>query len=171
MLIDCGDFRIRSYHPADGVDLVRYANNPNVAANLRERFPHPYTHEAAGEWLDVALHQDPESNFVIATEDELIGTIGLRLGEDVYRHSAEIGYWLGEPFWGRGIASRAVAAMVDWGFENFNLLRIHACVFSENPASMRVLEKAGFEREATMRRAVVKNGRVMDQVLFARLSP
>ena len=171
MLIDCGDFRIRSYHPEDGVDLVRYANNPNVAANLRERFPHPYTHEAAGEWLDAALHQDPETNFVIATAEELIGTIGLRLGDDVYRHSAEIGYWLGEPFWGRGIASRAVSTLVDWGFDNFSLLRIFAHVFGENPGSMRVLEKAGFECEAVMRRAIVKNGRVMDQKLYARLSP
>jgi RimJ/RimL family protein N-acetyltransferase len=171
MEINCGDFRIRSYHPADGVDLVRYANNPRVASNLRERFPHPYAHEDAAEWLDVALRQDPETNFAIATDEELIGTIGLRLGEDVYRHSAEIGYWLGEPFWGRGIASRAVAALTDWGFEQFSLLRVFAYVFSENPASMRVLEKAGFELEATMRQAVVKNGQVMDQRLYARLIP
>ena len=150
---------------------MRYANNPNVAANLRERFPHPYTHEDAGEWLDAALRQDPETNFVIATAEELIGTIGLRLGDDVYRHSAEIGYWLGEPFWGRGIASRAVSTLVDWGFDNFSLLRVFAYVFGENPASMRVLEKAGFEREAVMRRAIVKGGRVMDQMLYARLSP
>ena len=171
MEIDRGDFRIRSYHPADGVDLVRYADNPRIAEHLRERFPHPYTHEAAAEWLDLALRQDPETNFVIATDEELIGTIGLRLGEDVYRHSAEIGYWLGEPFWGRGIASRSVDALSEWGFEHFSLLRIFAYVFSANPASMRVLEKAGFKREATMRQAIVKNGKVMDQMLYARLIP
>lgn len=171
MLIDCGDFCIRSYEPEDGLDLVRFADNPRIAEHLRERFPHPYTHEDAGEWLDAALHQDPETHFALATEEELFGTIGLRLGEDVYRHSAEIGYWLGEPYWGRGIATRAVQRLVEWGFENFGLLRVHAYVFSENPGSMRVLEKAGFEREARMRRAVVKNGRVMDQMLYARLAP
>jgi ribosomal-protein-alanine N-acetyltransferase len=171
MEIDCGDFRIRSYHPMDGVDLVRHADNPRVAAHLRERFPHPYTHEDAAEWLDAALQQDPETNFAIASDEELMGTIGLRLGEDVYRHSAEVGYWLGEPILGRGIASRAVTTLADWGFENFGLLRIFAYVFSENGASMKVLEKAGFELEATMRRAVVKNGRVMDQMLYARLAP
>lgn len=170
MEIHCGSFCIRSYRLEDGVALVRYADNPRIAENLRERFPHPYTHEDAAEWVSLAVEQDPETNFAIALDDELIGTIGLRLGEDVYRHSAEVGYWVGEPFWGRGIATCAVDEITAWGFGTFGLLRVFAYVFSENAASMCVLENAGFDLEARMRQAVVKNGRVMDQMLYARLA-
>jgi len=169
--IDCDDVRIRSYRPDDLEALVRYANNPRVAANLRDRFPFPYTVEDGREWLAAADQQDPEANFVIATEAELIGTIGLILGDDVYRHSAEVGYWIAEPFWGRGIATRVLDAITEWGFAQFSLLRIFAQVFSDNIASVRVLEKAGYELEGTMRQAVIKNGRVMDQLIYARLSP
>lgn len=171
MRIDCGEVQVRSYRPDDLEALVRYANNPRVAANLRDRFPFPYTREDGEEWLAAAAQQDPEANFVIATARELIGTIGLSLGDDVYRHSAEVGYWIAEPFWGQGITTRVVRAFTEWGFAEFGLLRIYAHVFSENVASARVLEKAGYEREGTMRQAVVKNGRVMDQWIYARLSP
>lgn len=170
MQIDCGDIRIRSYRPDDLEALVRYANNPRVAANLRDRFPHPYTVEDGLEWLAAAAQQDPEANFVIATEAELIGTVGLSLGDDVYRRSAEVGYWVAEPFWGRGIATRVLRAITEWGLAHFDLLRIYAYVFADNVASARVLEKAGYELEGTMRRAVVKDGRVMDQMVYAKLS-
>jgi RimJ/RimL family protein N-acetyltransferase len=169
--IDCGEFCIRSYRADDLEALVRYADNPRVAANLRDRFPHPYTLDDGEEWLYAGLRQDPEVSFALATDEELIGTIGLKLGDDVYAHSAEVGYWLGEPYWGRGIATRALQEFSDWAFANFGLLRLHAYVFSDNPASMRVLEKAGFEREGHQRQAVVKSGRVMDQMLYGRLAP
>jgi len=169
--IDCGDVQIRTYRPDDLEALVRYADNARVAANLRDRFPHPYTREDGVEWLAAAEQQDPETNFVIANDRELIGTIGLSLGHDVYRHSAEVGYWLAEPFWGRGLATQALRAISEWGFASFGLLRIYAYVFVENVASKRVLEKAGYEFEGRMRSAVVKNGRVMDQLMYARLSP
>lgn len=171
MEIDCSGFEIRSFRADDVGALVRHADNPRVAEHLRDRFPHPYTKRDALEWLAVATRQDPETNFAIAVDDELVGTVGLQLGEDVYRHSAEIGYWLGEACWGRGIATEAVRVLTEWGFSRIGLLRIHALVFEANPASIRVLEKAGFELEGRMRNAVVKSGRVMDQLLFARLAP
>ena len=122
MKIDCGEVEIRSYRPDDLEALVRHANNARVAANLRDRFPFPYTVEDGREWLAAAAQQDPEANFVIATRVELIGTIGLNLGDDVYRHSAEVGYWIAEPFWGQGITTRVLRTFTDWGFAEFGLL-------------------------------------------------
>ncbi len=170
----CGSTAASSASGAIGPKTYRRSygtrTNPRVAVNLRDHFPHPYTLEDGEEWLRAALVQDPEVNFALATDRELIGSIGLKLGEDVYRHAAEVGYWLGEPFWSRGIATRAVRALSDWAFADFGLLRLHAYVFGDNTASMRVLEKAGFEREGVQRRAVVKSGRVLDQILYGRLA-
>lgn len=171
MRIDCDTFEIRSYRAADVTALARRANNPKIAENLRDRFPFPYTLQDSRDWLNVALTQDPETNFAIDIDGQLVGTIGLQLGEDVYRQSAEIGYWLAEEYWGRGVVSEAVRALSDWGFQTFGLLRIHAYVFENNAASVRVLEKAGFELEGRMRSAVLKNGRVMDQLLYGKLAP
>ncbi len=164
-------FEIRSYRHADLRSLIRHANNPRVAENLRDRFPHPYTERDGREWLAVAMQQEPETNFAIAVDGELVGTIGLHVGDDVYRQSAEIGYWLGEDYWGRGIATEAVSVLTDWAFANLGLLRIYALVFEANPASVKVLEKAGYSLEGRMRSAVVKRGRVMDQLLLAIVVP
>ena len=171
MRIDCGAFEIRSYRAEDTAALVEQANNSRVAETLRDRFPFPYTEQDAEKWLAIVLRQAPETNFAIAVDGHLVGTIGLRLGEDIYRQSAEIGYWLGEEYWSRGITTQAVRAVTEWGFRTFGLLRIQAFVFEVNRASARVLEKAGYRLEARMDRAVVKNGRVMDQLIFARLAP
>ena len=171
MQIDCPGFVIRSYRADDLAALVRHANNPRVAENLRDRFPYPYTQRDAHDWLAVSGRQNPETNFAIAVDGELVGTIGLQLGEDVYRLSGEIGYWLGEDHWGRGIATEAVLALTDWAFSTLGLLRIHAMVFEANTASRRVLEKAGYRMEGLMRQAVFKNGRVMDQLMYAKLAP
>lgn len=169
MRLDCGGFSIRSYRDADLEALVRHGDNSRVAANLRDRFPHPYTLDDARRWLGVVRAQDPEMKFALDIDGELVGAIGLEPGSDVYRRSAELGYWLGEAFWGRGIATAAVRCFTRWGFETFDLLRIEAYVFDDNPGSQRVLEKAGFEIEGRMRRAVVKEGRVLDQLVYARL--
>jgi RimJ/RimL family protein N-acetyltransferase len=134
---------IRSYRAGDAPALVAYADNRSVSRNLRDRFPYPYTPQAADGWLRHVATQEPETSFAIATAKELIGGIGLELGEDVHHRTAEIGFWLGEPFWGRGIVTDAVTAFTPWAFERFDLLRIWAGVFESNPASARVLEKAG----------------------------
>ncbi len=158
---------IRSFRPDDLAALVRYANNRNVWIQLRDRFPFPYTAEHASAWLDRVATEEPAVNFAIASPAELIGGIGVELQEDIHRRSAEIGYWLGEPYWGQGIATRAVAAFTRWAFVELGLIRIFATVFESNPASARVLEKAGYACEGRLLRSVTKDGRIMDSWLYA----
>jgi len=149
--------------------LARYANNRRVWANLRDRFPSPYTDEDAELWVRHATRAVPATDFAIQVGDEAGGGIGIVLKDDVDRISAELGFWLGEPFWGRGVMTDAVTAFVPWAFERFNLSRIYAQVFGFNPASARVLEKAGFTLEGTLRRSAIKDGVITDQLQFARL--
>ncbi len=169
MLIDLGDLRIRSWHAADLEALVRHANNPNVAGNLRDQFPHPYTRQDGVDYLDYVRGLDVEKSFALEYGREAIGGIGFLLGADIARHSAEMGYWLSEMYWRRGLATRAVLATSDWAFERYQLTRIFAQVFAHNTPSMRVLEKAGFEREGIMRRSAIKHGMILDQVLYAKV--
>ena len=164
-----GGRHIRSYRAGDKPALLAYADNRNVARNLRDRFPHPYTARVADRWLKHVAAEEPEKSFAIATPEELIGGIGIEPGEDVHHRSAEIGFWLGEPFWGRGIVTAAVRAFTPWAFERYDLLRIWAGVFETNPASARVLEKAGYAFEGRHRGAVVKDGRVLDELVYARV--
>lgn len=170
-LLDIGDATLRPWRLGDEPALVRYANNARIAAQLRDIFPHPYTPADAREWVDRAAAQEPQTNFAIARGEEAIGGIGLVLLPDIGRRSAEIGYWLGEPFWGQGIATRAVAAVTAWGFASFDLVRISAAVFEGNTASRRVLEKAGYALEARLKRAATKNGRTFDLFVYASVLP
>ncbi|MBC8479469.1 MAG: GNAT family N-acetyltransferase [FCB group bacterium] len=167
MLIQLDKCQLRSWSPEDADNLVKYANNANVANNLRDGFPHPYTIADARSWLQKAICQDLETIFAIATETEVIGGIGFAIGEDVHRKTAELGYWLGEPFWGQGIVTQAVTAITEFGFREFNLNRIYAEPYDYNTASCRVLEKAGFQLEGIMRKNVMKKGKVWDQRLYA----
>jgi len=169
MKIEVGEVFIRSYEYSDKEALVKYANNHNVSRLLRDQFPYPYTNSDAKIWLKHACNQNPETNFVIANEEELIGAIGINLQYDVYKYSAELGYWIGELFWGKGIASAAVRAMTDFAFKNFLLNRIYANVFEGNFASEKVLLKAGFVKEATLKKAVFKGGKFIDQYIYAIL--
>jgi RimJ/RimL family protein N-acetyltransferase len=171
MRLDLGDCCVRPFKVDDAAAIARYANNRDVWITLRDRFPHPYTLEDAVAFLGVATTQQPPSDFAIATSEEAIGGIGLHRQSDVHRLSAEIGYWLGEPFWGRGIATRAVRALTEWAFATTPLERLFACVFATNPASARVLTNAGYQFEGRMRRAVIKDGRMLDQLIYAALRP
>ena len=166
--MDAGVCLIRSWRRSDKASLLRYADNRNVSRNLRDAFPYPYTSDDADYWLSYARSREPETNFAIELNGEAIGGIGYTLNQDVYRKSAEIGYWLGEPFWGRGIAVAALRLVTDYAFRNHDLHRIHAGVFGWNPGSMRVLEKAGYEREAVHRDAVYKLGEFTDEVVYVR---
>ncbi|MGD9265327.1 MAG: GNAT family protein [Lysobacterales bacterium] len=170
MKLAVGDYLVRSWREDDAVPLQRYADNRKIWLNLRDLFPHPYTLEDARWWVSFASSEDPERSFAIATNDEPIGGIGLVLGADVNRCSAELGYFLAEPFWGRGITTAAVTAFTDWAFERFSLNRIFATPFAGNTASERVLEKAGFSREGVLRNAAVKDRMLLDQVMYAKLS-
>ncbi len=165
------DMVIRDWRMDDADALVKYADNLNVWRNLMDAFPHPYTRRDARDWLANATDQEPRTVFAIATPDEAIGSIGLKLLGDVARKSAEVGYWLGEPFWGRGIATAAVRSFTVWALHDsgLGLERLFAGVFSWNEASMRVLENAGYLREGLFRRHVFKDGQFADLVVYGRL--
>jgi len=168
--LDIGDgFVIRSFETADADDIAKYADNRKVSLGLRDLFPYPYTIKDARDWLGHAMSQDPECNFAIASPDEVVGGIGVGLFQGERRLSGEVGYWLGEPFWGRGIATRAVVAFTGYVFETYDLVRAYAEVFSSNPASMRVLEKAGYRREGHFHNAIIKDGKILDLSVYARL--
>jgi len=165
--LDAGTCLIRLWQRGDRASLVRHADNRRVWLMLRDQFPHPYTPADADTWLAHVRRQRPVTSFAIAVDGEAAGGIGLAPQRDVHRRSAEVGYWLGEAFWNRGIMTAAVREFTTYAFDSFDLLRIYAAVFSSNPASMRVLEKAGYTREGVLRRSVVKDGQVLDQVLYA----
>jgi ribosomal-protein-alanine N-acetyltransferase len=161
---------IRPWRAADVDALVQHANNINIAKQLRDRFPHPYTRANAIAFLKhVSQEQDP-ANFAIEVDGTAAGGIGFVPGGDVERFSAEIGYWLGEPYWGRGIVTEALMLVTADVFERLNLLRLFALPFADNVASRRVLEKAGYVCEGIMRSASVKYGRPRDQALYARVN-
>jgi [ribosomal protein S5]-alanine N-acetyltransferase len=161
--------RVRSWRPADAASLARNADSRGVWLNVRDHFPHPYTHADAVGWLERVRESPPETQFAIEVEGEAAGGVGFFLQQDVARRSAEIGYWLGERHWNRGIMTRVVRAVTDYGFETYGVIRIYAQVFAWNPASCRVLEKAGYRLEGRLRRAVVKDGHVLDQLVYARV--
>lgn len=169
MEIDLGEFKIRSWTLRDEAALTKYANNRRIWINLRDAFPYPYTEKDARAWIRQATGQTPETSFAIALPEEAIGGVGIHLQEDVFRRTAEIGYWLGEPFWGRGIVTRAVKTFGEYAFMNFDLARLQAGVFAWNPASARVLEKAGYTCEGRLRKNVIKDGKMTDWLVYARL--
>ncbi|MCY3732817.1 MAG: GNAT family N-acetyltransferase [Chloroflexi bacterium] len=169
MRIEIGHWQIRSFRPSDAEALARNANHRDVSRNMRDTFPHPYELANAHEWIDFATTQSPETNFAIAGDAELIGGIGITLQSDVNRRSAEIGYWLGEQHWGQGIATAALKAMTEWAFAEFDLVRLYGEVFEWNPASGRVLEKAGYNLEGRMRKSIVKDDQIIDALLYAQV--
>ena len=160
---------LREWRVSDAEAIAHHANNRRIWRNLRDRFPHPYTLEDAHHWIEFAAAESPQLSFAITVNNEAVGGIGLSLGQDIERRSAEIGYWLGEEFWGRGIVTEAVQAVTEYGFTKFDLCRIWASVFAWNPASGRVLEKAGFVREAILRKSATKDGQTIDTILYAQV--
>jgi len=162
---------VRSWTMDDLESLVAHANNRRVWINLRDAFPHPYTRRDGREFLRRTRAASPETTFAIAVDDAAVGAIGFVLRTDVERVSAEIGYWLGEAFWGRGIATSALAAVTRHAFETQALTRLFAVPFAWNAASCRVLEKAGYVLEARLRRSAIKDGMIVDQMQYAFVAP
>ena len=162
---------LREFESTDIDRLVELANNSSIASNLRDGFPHPYTNEAAEKFIKDAQEANPPRRFCIEKNGIYVGNIGLHPDMDIYRMNAEIGYFIGEPFWGQGIASQAVKMMVDYGFRMLKMNRIEAGVFDYNIASRKVLENAGFEYEGTAKQSVLKNGTFHDEFKFAILNP
>jgi RimJ/RimL family protein N-acetyltransferase len=160
---------IRQWTWDDLPNLVLYANNINLWNNVRNYFPFPYTEEAGRTWLETVIGAEPVVNFAIDVDGIAAGGIGVILNSDVYIMSAEVSYWVGEPFWGQGIATEAVRQMVEYIFYYFDIVRLYAEVFETNKASMRVLEKNGFYLEGVRRKAVLKNAILMDDYIWVKL--
>ena len=171
MELAIGDFWIRDFRVQDAETIARHADNPLVAGVLRDLFPSPYSITDAQEFIVRTNGAEPRTAFAIASADEAFGAIGFNRGQDVYRYSAEIVYWIGEDYWGQGIMTRAVKAFSDHLFETHDFHRLFAGIFSSNPASGRVLEKAGFVLEGILRAHVTKNGELLDEHLYARVRP
>jgi ribosomal-protein-alanine N-acetyltransferase len=170
MQLNCGPCVVRDWRPGDKTSLLQYANNRNVWRNLTHRFPHPYTEADADSWFALLAAQMPEpTHWAIEVEGRAVGGIGVDLGEGVFSKAGHFGYWLGEPFWGRGIMSAAASVVSAHVMSRFKLVRLEAPVFEWNPASMRVLEKCGFVREGVLRRSIFKDGTLIDAVLYARV--
>lgn len=169
MKLKIGKYMIRDWRIGDAPSVAKYANNKKIWLNLRDRFPLPYHLSDAEAFLANVFEQQPVTFFAIANEQEAIGSIGLMLGEDVHRYTAELGYWLAEPFWNRGIMTEVVSKFNDFAFERFELNRIFAEPYTNNTASVRVLEKSGFILEGTLRGNVFKNGKILDQYLYAKI--
>jgi RimJ/RimL family protein N-acetyltransferase len=161
---------VRSWQTSDVESLVAHANNRKIWLNLRDAFPHPYTKHDAREFIRAIRTREPETTFAIAVNGDAVGSIGFVMHGDVERVSAEIGYWLAEPFWGRGIATDALKAVTEYAIATYRLTRIYALPFAWNTASCRVLEKAGYVLEARLRCSAIKDGKLTDQLQYAFIS-
>jgi RimJ/RimL family protein N-acetyltransferase len=163
--------RLRPWQFSDAYALSTEGNNRDIWLNLRDRFPNPYTLSDAEHYLRFV--QSPEGmtdmHLCIEVDAQAAGSISLLFKHDVNRRSAEIGYFLGKRYWGRGITTAAVVALTEYAFANFDLCRLYAVVFASNAASARVLEKAGYEPEARLRQSITKDGKTMDALLYAQV--
>jgi RimJ/RimL family protein N-acetyltransferase len=162
---------IRPWAESDAESLQRQANNREVSIHLRDRFPYPYGLEQARSFLGWVTKQASPTVWAIEVNGEAAGGIGIELHTDIERVSAEIGYWLGQPYWGRGIATEALRAVTAEAFARFEITRLYAVPFADHRASVRVLEKCGYVREGHMRQSAIKEGKIRDQLLLAVYKP
>lgn len=168
MEIQFQNYSLRSFQDEDAVPISKYANNRKIWLNLRDRFPHPYTIKDARMFIANARAKDPETFFAISFNGEAIGSIGFLIGQDVHRKTAELGYWLAEQYWNRGIITEAIRVALDYAFKTYGLVRVFAEPYSTSSASVKVLEKCGFEFEGRLKSSVFKDGKILDQLLYAK---
>jgi RimJ/RimL family protein N-acetyltransferase len=160
---------LRPWQKKDRFILAALANNIRIWNNVRDRLPHPYTIQHASAFIKYCRKQDPSPVLAIEVEGQLAGCIGLELQDDISRISAELGYWIGEPYWGRGVATEAVKQMMEYIFEAFPVLsRIYAKVFEYNKASMNVLERNGFHLESVQKKSAIKNNEIIDEYVWVK---
>ena len=160
---------LRGFSYNDQVRLAELCNNKKIWNNVRDFLPSPYSEQNALEFIQFCQKENPPTTFAIEYNGELAGCVGLVLQTDIYKLSAEIGYWIGEPYWGLGIATNAVELITDYGFNQLALIRIFSGVFDYNKASQRVLEKSGFQLEGIFKRSICKNGQICDEYRYAKL--
>ena len=161
------EFKLREWNLNDINSLVKYANNSKIASNLTDQFPHPYSREDGEAFLQMATKVQPARIFAIDINGKASGGIGLHPQTDIHKKNAELGYWLAEPFWGKGIMSKAVRQMVEYGFKTFEIERIYAVPFGINTGSQKVLENAGFILEGKFEKTLFKNGEYLDELIYA----
>lgn len=157
--------RLRELVESDIDSIATYANNFNVSRYMASRMPHPYTSEDAKWWVRTGS-KEQGLNFAIDFESTCIGVIGVRFGENEYQYSAEIGYWIAEEYWGKGIGTEAVSKMTNYVFSESKIVRLSAPVRSPNKASMRVLEKSKYILESVQKETVYKNNEFMDEHIY-----
>jgi len=168
-MIDLGIISLRNWQEKDIKSLSKNANNKKIWDNLRDEFPYPYTELAAKQWIEIANQDKPLTNFAIEYKGHAIGGIGIIKQTDVFRKNAEIGYWLGEKYWNKGIATKALNAMIQYTFKTFEVKRLFAHVFESNTSSIRVLTKCGFTEEACLKNAVLKNNKFQNCFIYSLL--
>lgn len=161
------DFNLRNWKESDLKSLVKYANNWKIAQNLTDKFPHPYNMEDGKTFLNFAMNNKQALMLAIEADSEAIGSIGIFPQEDIHRNNAELGYWLAEPFWGKGIITSAIKKIVELGFNKFDINRIFARPFGSNKASQKALEKAGFQLEAHFKKSLIKDNKFEDELVYA----
>ncbi|MBX7051151.1 MAG: GNAT family N-acetyltransferase [Flavobacteriales bacterium] len=158
---------LRRWNMGDANDLVLHANNYQIAKFLTDGFPHPYTMEHAHRFIETVGVENPQKVFAIVIDDKPVGAIGVFPQQDIMRLNAEMGYWIAEDFWGRGIVSKVIPIVVEYAFSTFEIKRIYARPFGNNMASQRVLEKSGFILEARIQKNIIKFGEVLDELIYA----
>jgi len=161
------DFLLRPWNINDLQSVVKYANNANIAKNMTDMFAHPYTEENGKLFIAFATKNSPINVFAIEVGGEAVGGIGIHQQQDIMRKNAELGYWLAEPFWGKGIITKAIPQMLDFAFKTYDITRVYARPFGTNLASQRVLEKTGFKLEARFEKTIFKNGEFLDELVYA----
>jgi RimJ/RimL family protein N-acetyltransferase len=160
---------LREWKKSDAEALTKIANNRKIWDNVRDRLPYPYTKKDAKDWLALVKDQKTVTTFCIEADGKMAGSIGFTAKEDVYRKNVEIGYFIAEEYWGKGIATEAVGKIVEYIRRNFDVIRIYAEVFEYNKGSMRVLEKNGFYLESIRKRGAIKNDQVIDDYVWVKL--
>jgi ribosomal-protein-alanine N-acetyltransferase len=160
---------LREWKRSDAEALAKIANNKKIWDNVRDRLPYPYSKKDAKEWLALVKQQEIVTTFCVEADGEMAGSVGFTMKEDVYRKSVEVGYFIGEEFWGKGIATEAIRQLIEYIQKNFDVARIYAEVFEYNKASMKVLEKNGFYLECIRRKAAIKNNIILDDYVWVKL--
>ena len=165
--------KIRKWELSDATDLATALSNKKIQDNLRDGLPYPYTEQDGTDYISAMLSADENETFAFAitVDNKVIGSIGVFRQVNIHRQTAELGYYIAEEYWGKGIMTEAVKQICEYVFENSDIIRIYAEPFAYNAASCRVLEKAGFQSEGTLRCNAVKNGKVIDMKMYSLLKP
>jgi len=171
MVLKQDNILLRKFRKSDAISMAALANNEKISRNLRDGFPHPYTLQDAENFIKRFIDLEPVTFFAIEYNCEYVGNISLMLGQDLYRRSAEVGYFIGEPFWHKGIVTTALKLISKYGFEELDIVRIHTGVFEYNKASMRVLEKAGYEKNGVFKKSIFKMNKLWDEHRYFKINP